>query len=80
MATVHRRVQRVFREIFDDDAMEVNDETSAKSVPEWDSLAHVRLIIALEEEFDIKFTTREVVQMGCLGDLKKAIVSKGAAD
>lgn len=76
MATVHQRVQRVFREIFDDDAMEVSDETSAKSVPAWDSLAHVRLIIALEEEFDVKFTTREVVQMACLGDLKKALVSK----
>ncbi len=80
MPTIHQRVQRVFQEIFDEDAMEVNDETSAKTVPDWDSLAQVRLIIALEEEFDIKFTTQEVVQMACLGDLKKALVSKGVTD
>ncbi|MDQ6705658.1 MAG: acyl carrier protein [Acidobacteriota bacterium] len=80
MATIHQRVRRVFQEIFDDDALEVNDETSAKTVPEWDSLAHVRLIIALEEEFDIKFTTQEVVKMACLGDLKKALISKGVTE
>ncbi len=57
--------------------MEVNNESSAKTMPEWDSLAHVRLIIALEEEFDIKFTTHEVVQMACVGDLEEALASKG---
>ncbi|MDQ6666513.1 MAG: acyl carrier protein [Acidobacteriota bacterium] len=77
MATIHQRVRRVFQEIFDDDAMEVNNESSAKTMPEWDSLAHVRLIIALEEEFDIKFTTHEVVQMACVGDLEEALASKG---
>jgi acyl carrier protein len=77
MTAIHHRIRKVFREVFDSDEMEILDEMAAKDVPEWDSLAQVKLIIGLEEEFDIKFTTHEVAQMTCVGDLKKALLLKG---
>lgn len=77
MNSMDRRIREVFREVFDNDEMEICDDMSAKDVPEWDSLAQVKLIIGLEEEFGIHFTTHEVVEMTCIGDLKKCLFSKG---
>jgi len=73
------RIRAVFRDVFDDDEMQVWDEMAAKDVLDWDSLAQVKLVIGLEEEFDIKFTTHEVAKMTCVGDLKKALLSKDVA-
>jgi acyl carrier protein len=79
MVLMDKRVRAVFREVFDDDHMEVWDAMSAKDVIEWDSLAQVKLIIGLEEEFQIKFTIHEVAQMTCVGDLKRSLLLKGVA-
>lgn len=77
MSALNSRVQAVFREIFDNNSLEISDDMSAKDIHDWDSLAQVKLIIGLEEEFAIKFTTNEVVGMKCIGDLKAALASKG---
>lgn len=74
---MHQRIQVVFREVFDNPGMEIRDETSAKDIQDWDSLAQVKLIIALEEEFQTKFTTNEVAEMSCVADLRKALERKG---
>ncbi len=74
---MQQRIQGVFQEIFDNPNLVIRDETSAREIAEWDSFAQVKLIIGLEEEFGIKFTTNEVAEMTCVGDLKKALERKG---
>lgn len=76
LSSVDDRIRDVFREVFDNDQMEISDSLSPKDVPDWDSLAQVRLIITLEEEFSVKFTTQEVAQMTCVGDLKQALAGQ----
>ncbi len=71
------RVLEVFREVFDDDELEIQEETAAKDIAGWDSLAQVKLIIGVEEAFDIKFTTNEVAAMTCVADLVRTVRSKG---
>ncbi len=80
MASVHDRVTEVFREVFDDDEMEIRDEMGAKDVSGRDSLAQVKLVIGLEEEFCIKFETSEVAEMTYIGDLKDALRRRGISD
>ena len=77
MKLVDDRIRDVFREVFDDPQMLISDAMSAKDIPDWGSLAQVKLIIGLEEEFGIKFSTQEVTQMTCVGDFKKSLVLKG---
>lgn len=77
---MNERILNVFREIFDNDQLQLTDATTAKDVPGWDSLAQVKLIIALEEEFSTTFTTREVAEMSCVGDLKAALRRRGFVD
>jgi acyl carrier protein len=71
------KVTPVFREVFDRPDLVVTEATNAASVEGWDSLAHINLIVALEEAFGVSFTTKEVGAMTCVGDLLKLLEQKG---
>lgn len=73
LAQIQERVQKVFREVFDAPALLVTASTTAADIPEWDSIEHINLIIALEEEFGVEFTSAEVTSMSCVGDLYIAL-------
>jgi acyl carrier protein len=77
MSTLDQRLQNVFQEVFDDEDLEVTADTSAKTLANWDSFAQVKLIVGLEEEFDVKFTTDEVATLSSAGELKRSIQAKG---
>ena len=51
---VYERLNGVFREILDDDSIELHDETVADDVDGWDSFEHINLIVGVEEEFEFK--------------------------
>jgi acyl carrier protein len=57
------RIRRIFREIFDDNQLDISDELSPRNLPAWDSLAQVKLLLALEEEFGVQFTTAEAAEL-----------------
>ena len=56
-------VQEVFRDVFDDDQITINDSTTADEVDGWDSLNHISLIIAIEKRYHIKFATAEISRL-----------------
>ena len=60
MDELRRQLHEAIRQVFDDDAMQLSDETTAAEVEGWDSLMHVSLIIALEKRFGIRFATAEI--------------------
>lgn len=60
---------KVFREEFDNESIVLTEETTADDVEEWDSLEHINLIVAVEEEFGIKFTMSEVTGMKNVGKM-----------
>ena len=54
------RLNRVFREVFEDDSIEIFDAMTAKDIPEWDSLMHIILVVAVEKEFIVRLNAAEV--------------------
>jgi acyl carrier protein len=68
-AQVRSQVTRIFQDVFSDPALELTDEMTANDVEQWDSLTHINLIVALEKNFRIRFTTGEVNQLRNVGDL-----------
>ena len=66
-------VQELFRQVFDDDRLDVAVDTRRSDVADWDSVAHVKLILILEEEFGIRFTEDEVSSIKTVGELLDAI-------
>jgi acyl carrier protein len=57
----------------------LEDTTVARDVPGWDSLTHVSLIVAIEREFKIRFTSGEITKLENVGALRKLVESKLAA-
>lgn len=78
MTPAEMRIQltQVFRTVFDDNALDIHDAMTAKDVPDWDSLNHINLIVAVERAFRVKFTTREVSALEKVGDLLALIEKK----
>ena len=70
------RIQDVFREELELDDLLLADETTADDVEEWDSLSHIQLVVALEKEFGLKFTSREILSWDNIGDLVDCINKK----
>lgn len=76
MSDVMVRLQDVFRDVFDDDAIAISATTTAKDVDGWDSLNHVNLVVAVEKKFGIKFTTKEVNTLANVGEFVQLIEKK----
>ena len=57
------RVQEVFRAELDDEDLVIAPDTSQGNLKAWDSLAHIRLISGIENEFDIQFSLAEIEQV-----------------
>ena len=64
-----KRVQEIMVDVFDEDDLTVTRDTSAEDVEDWDSLSHIRLMVAVEREFGVKFTNAEIEQLQKVGDL-----------
>jgi acyl carrier protein len=63
-------------DVFDDDDLVAKPELSARDVDGWDSLAHVRFMLAVEREFGVKFTAGEISSFKTVGDLAAAIEAR----
>jgi len=74
----HQRLTAVFRDIFDNPSLEIADSTTADDIDDWDSVNHITLIAAVESEFKIKLSTRDVKNLANVGDFLKLIESKAA--
>ena len=73
---IFERLNNVFRDVFDDDTISVSDNTTSKDIPDWDSLEHINLIVAVEQEFGIKFNMGEVTTMKNVGEMVDIIINK----
>ena len=75
--TIYTRLNKVFRDVFDDDSINVTPKTTAKDIEDWDSLEHITLISAVEREFKMKFKMGEISSMKNVGEMA-AIVAERA--
>jgi acyl carrier protein len=73
---IYARLTEIFKDVFDEDSIEVTPELSAKDVDGWDSLTHIRLILTVEKAFKIKFSTSEIGKLENVGDLVTLIKAR----
>ncbi len=77
MDKITERLNAVFRDVFDDDSICVNANTTADDIEDWDSLEHINLIAAVEEEFGMRFKMKEVSGMKNVGEMMSIIAERG---
>ena len=73
---VFERLNKVFRDIFDDESIEVKEETTSNDIEDWDSLEHINLVVAVEQEFGMKFNMNEVTSMKNVGEMVDIILAR----
>jgi acyl carrier protein len=74
------RVIRVFSETLCIPPEQLSDTTSPEETPQWDSVAAMKLALAIEDEFDLRLSTREIMAMRSIGIVKKVLRNKGVTD
>ncbi len=70
------RLQEIFRDIFDDEELIIREDMSANDIEDWDSLAQINLIIAIEKEFKVKFKLDEVSNLKNIGEMLELLSKK----
>ena len=73
---VFNGVQDIFRDIFDEDDMVIEDKTNSDDVEEWDSLNYINLVSAIEKEFKIKFALVELMTLKDVGAMVDLMMEK----
>lgn len=73
---VCERFLKIFIDIMDNENIVLNDSITASDIDEWDSLAHIQLVVALEKEFNIKFTSKEILSWKNIGEIVDCIQEK----
>ena len=66
----------IFQNVFDDDNLIITKLTTAKDINGWDSLAHIRLIVAIEKSFRLRFSVNEISKLENVGDMVDLIMLK----
>ena len=73
---VYQQMNRIFRNVFDDESIELQDETNAEDIEDWDSLEQINLIVAIENEFEMMFDMAEIADLANVGEMVDLILKK----
>ena len=76
MSTTTQRLTELLRDVFDNDDLEISETLTAADVEGWDSLGNVRLFLAIEEEFGVRFGAGNISAIKNVGELILAIDRK----
>ena len=69
-------IQEIFRDIFDDEFLTIESSTNSNDIEDWDSLNHINLVVAIENEFSIKFGFDELSDLKDVGAMVDLIIIK----
>lgn len=70
------KLQEIFIDVLDNEDIVLTEDTVADDVEEWDSLANIQLVVAIQKEFGVKFTSSEISSWKNVGELVNCIASK----
>ncbi len=73
---VFETLNEVFQDVFDDMSIEVDENTTSDDIEDWDSLEHINLLAAVEQEFGVKFNMGQVNTMKNVGEMVDIILSQ----
>ncbi len=76
MESIRNQVEDIFRDILDLESLTLADDTQASDVDGWDSLTHIQLIVAIEKEFKVKFSSKEILSWKNVGELLDSLQAK----
>jgi acyl carrier protein len=76
MDNIYEKLTDILRNVFDDDTLVARPDLTAEQVSGWDSFAHLRVILAVEKAFGVRFSASQITSLQNVGDLASLIHSK----
>ncbi|MEQ9007499.1 MAG: thioesterase domain-containing protein, partial [Ekhidna sp.] len=73
-ADIYEQLTEIFQDVFDDDELTIEDSTSAEDIEAWNSLNHLSLIMEVQEQFEIEFTSGQIFNLHNVGQLVELIL------
>jgi len=73
---VFEKVYKIFIDVLEIDDLVITDQSTANEIDEWDSLAHIRLVVAIERGFKIHFSSKEIQSWDNVGEMIDCIHNK----
>lgn len=67
------RIKKVMADVLGIDEASVNEESSPETIENWDSLRHMSLVLALEQEFDVQFDEAQISEITSFYLIKQAL-------
>ena len=77
---IYQKLTPIFRNILDDETLVLRPDTSARDVPSWDSVNHIRIVLSIEQQFGLKIKVRETAELMNVADLVEFIQKKSRSD
>jgi len=74
--SIFSQVQDIFRDVFDNSTLNIDTDTNSDLIADWDSLAHISLITAIERQFKIRFALGELQSLKNVGEMILLIEKK----
>ena len=66
----------IVKDILGKDDINLTEDSTAKDIEGWDSLAHISILEAVQSEYSVKFDLEEIIDMASVGDIITAVVNK----
>jgi acyl carrier protein len=76
MEKIITQLLNIFKDVFDDDSLNISTATTAEDIDGWDSLTHIRLIVAIEKSFSLRFSASEISNLANVGEMVDLISRK----
>jgi acyl carrier protein len=67
---VHEKLEDVFKTVFNNEDIKISDSTTANDIPGWDSVAHINLMLSIEQTFNTQFSSEQFLGFDNVGELK----------
>ncbi len=71
-----KTIKPIFKNIFDDENLEINENSNSDNVVGWDSLNHILLVVEIEKQLNIRFSSGEISSFNNVGEMCESILDK----
>jgi len=69
-------LEAIFEDIIDEGAVTLSETSTSKDVDGWDSLTNIQLVVVIEKQFKIRFTSEEIISWNNVGEMIDCILTK----
>ena len=73
---IYDQLTLIFREVFDDEGLDISKNTNASEIDEWDSMMHISLVVSIERHFQIRLSSAQIAELNDVGEMVEVIKAK----